>query len=294
MYSATWSGLTLKRQCQFCMPRRGAGNTAKNVATLGAKAVLIGVVGDDDIARRVEAAAREEGYELNLVRDASRPTTEKIRYIVRSQQMLRVDYEEAREIPEDIEKELLRALESVGNIDAIIVSDYAKGVVTAKVAEAVMRKQTQEHVLVMADVKPSRAAYFVGVSIISPNRKEAHEYLGVDMYDKGGRPKEELAQELRKKFGSDIYLTLSEEGIYVLGKDREGRHVRQEHEVEVADTSGAGDTAAVAIALSKLAGGTDVEAAELANAAGAIVVSRVGAVGITPEVLLNMVVHKHA
>lgn len=266
----------------------GAGNTAKNVAALGGKAALVGVVGKDDIAQRLEKAAREEGYEARLVKDRTRPTTEKIRYLVHSQQMLRVDYEKIKDVVDSTQQAVREKIEeSAQEADAIIVSDYAKGVITQEIARAILKTGRP----IMADVKPSRAGWFSGVAWLSPNRKEAHEFLGLDQFDNGGISDAELARKLKEKFDSKIFLTLSASGIYVMG-DKEA-HVPQDHTVEVADTSGAGDTVAVVLVLAKLAGATDVEAAQLANAAGAVVVSKVGAVGVNQEELLNMITHTH-
>lgn len=274
----------------------GAGNVAKNVAMLGGNATLISIVGQDETAKKLEATAKKEEYIAEFVLDLQRPTTEKIRYIVRSQQMLRVDYEEAKNMTGSTKQAVREKIEELAkDVDAIIVSDYAKGVITADVAKTIMgtlrQAQGNQRPLIMADVKPSRANWFVGATWLSPNRKEAYEFLGLDQFDNAGMSDADLARKLKTKFGSTIFLTLSAGGIYVTG-DGEA-HVPQEHTVEVADTSGAGDTAAVTIVLAKLAGATDKEAAELANAAGAVVVSKVGAVGVTREELLNMIVHKH-
>jgi len=202
--------------------------------------------------------------------------------------MLRVDYEEKASVPRETEQQIVAAVKAVSGLDAIFVSDYAKGMVTEAVAQA-----AKDHSLpIMADVKPSRAAWFVGATWLSPNRKEAYEFLGLDQFDDGGMSDSSLAKKLRDKFGSTVFLTLSAGGIYVAGE--EGGHVPQEHSLEVADTSGAGDAAAAVIILAKLAGAGDIEAAELANAAGAVVVSKIGAVAPLPDEIISMIAHKHA
>lgn len=268
----------------------GAGNTAKNAAALGAKTTLIGVVGDDQVAVKVIEAASAERYDTKLIVDASRPTVEKIRYLVRGQQMLRVDYEEAGDVAGSMQQAVREKIQKAAEeADAIIVSDYAKGVITQPVAQEIMNTGRP----VMADVKPSRVNWFTRATWLSPNRKEAYEFLGLDQFDNGGMSDEALTAKLSEKFGATIFLTLSAHGIFVVGKT-ERAHVPQEHEIEVTDTSGAGDTAAVTIVLAKLAGATDVEAAQLANAAGAVVVSKIGAVAPTPQEVLNMIAHKHA
>lgn len=263
----------------------GAGNVAKNAAMLGAKTMLISVVGSDAMAQRLREAISGEGYVAELVEDDTRPTTEKIRYIVGGQQMLRVDYEETQNVAGSTEQAVEEKIEkAIHECDAVIVSDYAKGVVTQKIAETILTLRLP----IMADMKPSRAVYFKGVTWISPNHSEAHQFLGIEHTRKHDMTDAELAEKLRAAFEATVFLTLGPHGMYVLGEEG-GKLVPQIHKIEVADTSGCGDTAAVAIVLSKLAGATDVEAAELGNAAGAIVASRVGAVGVTPEGLLEMV-----
>lgn len=270
----------------------GAGNTAKNAAALGATATLVSVAGADRASEELEAAAAEEGYRAVLVKDSSRPTVEKKRYIVSSQQMLRVDHEATHDITGAVEEQVVAAIhEAAKTADAIIVSDYAKGILTAAVAEAVMTAAATYKIPVMADVKPSHINRFKGVTYISPNRKEAHEYLGLNQHLQGGCSREELASRLHATFETNVFLTLSQDGMYIFSKDTTGIHVPQIHRVEVADTSGCGDTAAVAIVLAKLCGASDVEAAEIGNAAGAVIATKIGAVALSQEELLQALLH---
>jgi D-beta-D-heptose 7-phosphate kinase/D-beta-D-heptose 1-phosphate adenosyltransferase len=270
----------------------GAGNTAKNAAALRAAATLVSVVGDDKTADDVQSAAAAEGYRAVLIRDPGRPTIEKKRFIVGGQQMLRVDYEETHDIEGPVETRLTGAIAAeAGNTDAIIVSDYAKGVLTPAVAQAIMTASQRHQLPVMADVKPSHIHYFTGATFISPNRKEAHEYLGLNQHLQGGHGREDLAARLHATFRTNVFLTLSEEGMFIQGGDTAGVHVPQIHRIEVADTSGCGDTAAVAIVLAKLSGATDIEAAQIGNAAGAIIAGRIGAVALTQNELLEALAH---
>lgn len=267
-----------------------AGNVAKNAAALGVKARLVGVVGDDEVAVKIIEESGKEGYEAQLIVDDTRPTIEKIRYLVGGQQMLRVDYEETRDIGGEVEKDIINVIRGVAeDAEAIIISDYAKGVVTELIARAIM----DTHLPVMADVKPSRAEFFVGAMMISPNIKEGHEFLGLNHLERGGKDVAELAALLQKKFQSEVYLTLGAGGMYVLSNGA-GEHVPQEHVAEVFDVSGAGDTAAVVLTLARICGASSVEAAQLANAAAAVAVSKIGAVAVTPDKILNMITHKHA
>jgi D-glycero-beta-D-manno-heptose-7-phosphate kinase len=143
----------------------------------------------------------------------------------------------------------------------------------------------------MADVKPSRVQNFKGVSFISPNCKEAHEYLGLNQHLQGGTPREALASQLHAMLETTVFLTLGEDGMFVHSRDTPGVHVPQIHRIEVADTSGCGDTAAVAIVLAKLAGATDVEAARIGNVAGAVIATKIGAVALSREELFEALMY---
>lgn len=270
------------------MATGGAGNTAKNAASLGGSATLVSVVGADRTAKDLHETAGKEGYQAVLIADSGRPTIVKQRFIVSSQQMLRVDYEESHSIPASVEAELIAAIDAAAaKTDAIIVSDYAKGLLTRPVSAAIMAAAARHNLPIMADVKPSHIEQFKGVTYISPNRKEAHEYLGLNQHLQGGCPNDQLAARLHETFHASVFLTLSEDGMYIRSQDTNGVHVPQVHKVEVADTSGCGDTAAVAILLAKLCGATDVEAAHIGNAAGAVIAGKIGAVALTPRELLQ-------
>lgn len=274
----------------------GAGNTAKNAAMLGASVVCIGVVGNDDVGNSLKETAQKEGYEPEFVVDSRMPTIVKKRYIVGSQQLLRVDHEEILEPSSAVEEQIIDAIRKHSEmIDGIIVSDYAKGAITQKVAETILHIMREKNIPIMVDVKPSRATYFTGATYMSPNKKEAHEYLGINMHDNGGKKAHELAEMVSESFDTNAYITLSSEGMYVKEKGQVGVYVPSNYisHNEVVDTSGCGDTAAVAILLAKLSGATSIEAAELGNAAGATVAKKTGAVGISQEELLHTIEDHH-
>lgn len=273
----------------------GAGNVAKNAAALGARTTLITAVGDDYGAALLEQAARSEGYTPILIRDRRRTTIEKRRYIVNSQQLLRVDREAVVENTPEIDETICAEIAAhAARADAIIVSDYAKGTITEAVARATLAAAREHDIPVMADVKPNHVHLFTGVTYLSPNRKEAHEYLGLNQHINGGVRAAELASRLRERFDANIFLTLSADGIFVLTRDApEGIRVPQLHRIEVADTSGCGDTAAVALVLALRSGADPVDAAHIANAAGAVVATRIGAVAITPDDLLEAIREIH-
>ncbi len=274
----------------------GAGNTAKNAAMLGATVVCIGIVGNDDVGSSLEETAKKENYTPVFIRDSRLPTIVKKRYIVGSQQLLRVDHEEVLQSDHSIEQEIVQAItDNVENIDGIIVSDYAKGAITENIAETLLSLMKEKNIPLMVDAKPSRVTYFTGATYMSPNRKEAHEYLGISASDNEGKHAHELAEMVSQSFDTNVFLTLSSEGMYVKEKNAEGIYVPTTYisHNEVVDTSGCGDTAAVTILLAKVCEATSAEAAELGNAAGATVAKKTGAVGISQEELLHTIEDHH-
>ncbi len=272
----------------------GAGNVAKNLAKLGADTVFVGLVGADQGADRYAELAKAEGYRAVCIRDLDRPTTRKVRHLVRSQQLLRVDYEKRQDASPQVEEELVAAIadEIERGVNAVLVSDYAKGVITPASAKAIIARAAKYKVPVAADIKPAHASLFIGVDFISPNLKEAHEMLGINHHE-SDLPAADLAARLKDKMKCDVFVTLGPDGMCAATRDSVSEHVPQEHTVEVFDVSGAGDTAISVLLLARLAGASVIEAAELANAAGAVVVGKIGSVGVSPEEVINMLAHQH-
>lgn len=268
-----------------------AGNVAKNAAMMGVKTKLISVVGQDDDANVIEQSAGEENYAPELIRDNSRPTIRKIRHIVdnkmEGQQLLRVDYEETHEIKGEVEDKLIAAIEKAIElgVDGIIVSDYAKGAVTQRVAEAILDLAGQKDILVAADVKPSRAQYFVGATLVCPNIQEAHEYVGLNHHEQAVESPDALSKMVYTKMCSDVYLTMSGNGVHVYCGGESGEHVPQTK--QALDPSGAGDTVVTAILSALLAGATEYEAAELSQLAAAVVCNQVGTVGVSTDEMIE-------
>lgn len=271
-----------------------AGNVAKNTVALGVKTILLSVIGEDEAAKTLRELVATEGYEMRVTSDSTRHTIRKVRHLVGSQQLLRVDYEETHDISAEKEKELLAAVEGElsSGVDAIIVSDYAKGVITQRVGRTLVAMAQNKQLLLAADLKPSRAPFFVGAGLLSPNRKEGYEFLGLDPLEATLSPGE-VAKQLQEKMGGEVYLTLGGDGMHVVDGKGTDVHVPQAHRVEVFDVSGAGDTAIVVLTLARLVGATPLEAAELANAAGAVVVGKIGSATVLPEEILAMLSHQH-
>lgn len=264
----------------------GAGNTAQNAVGLGASVRLLTVLGADAVGEELAGLIRNGNVEPFVVRDASRPTVEKMRFLKQGHQLLRVDREDGRPLSSDIESDVLeRAEQALPGVSAIIVSDYAKGTITPLLGRTLVERARSASIPLAADVKPANARSLRGATLMSPNLREARSLVAVQSREHDSP--EAIATEVAGIFDTDVYLTLAAEGIYVHCRSGECGLVPQVHARDVADVSGAGDTAIAVITLALLSGATPLEAAELANAAAAVVVAKIGAVGLTCDELLS-------
>ncbi len=270
----------------------GAGNTARNLTSLGSDTSLLTIRGNDKLGETLADCAYTEGYTPYTVADVyagvKRPTIEKRRYVTKDGVLLRVDYEpeeSTQPMSDHFVSLLLQQADAIlDHVDAVLVSDYGKGMLTEKFCNEFLDMVQSRNLLLLADVKPRQAGHFVGVEMMAPNLKEASESLGKSPTSNP----EEIASLLAKRLNTEVFLTAGEQGICVANKTDPVLMVRQMHRVKIGDTSGCGDTAAAAILLAKLAGATSEEAAEFANAAAAVTVSMVGAYAPTPAEVLRM------
>jgi D-beta-D-heptose 7-phosphate kinase / D-beta-D-heptose 1-phosphate adenosyltransferase len=257
----------------------GAGNVARNIASLGATCVFIGVVGNDDTGRAVTAAFDEfkNGIEPHLVVDASRPTTRKVRFVSEhhSTHLLRADWEQARPVSAEIENDLIeRVRAALPRAHAVVLSDYAKGVLTPRVIQAVIEQAAGLGLPVIVDPKGPDFTIYRGATVITPNRKEladATRHAVATTADIAA-----AAAELARMVGSAaVLVTLSEEGMLLHAADAEPIHVPA-YPVKVRDVSGAGDTVAAVLAtLLAMKAGFE-PAVRAANAAASVVVGKRG------------------
>lgn len=262
----------------------GAGNVAVNITGMGAKATLIGFRGEDSEGRSLEALLCEAGVEPAMVGVPSHPTTSKLRIIGSRQQMLRLDTEQTDGYPAEAYAALLRQFESSLDVaDAVILSDYAKGVLTQEVCQQAIRSARRRGVPVLVDPKQRSFARYRGATTVCPNLAELSVSTGVAVknLDRILDAGQALVRDLDLEF---LVATMSERGIALL---RAGsRFVAPAAAQQVFDVSGAGDTVIATLALA-LAGRLEMEiAVELANVAAGIVVSKVGTVPVTRDELL--------
>lgn len=256
----------------------GAGNVARNIASLGANCVFVGLVGEDDAGRTLKAAlAAEPRIASSLVVDGSRPTTRKVRFVSEhyATHLLRADWEEARPADAKAEKALLdAALAALPKVDAVVLSDYAKGVLTQGLIRRVIEAAKAAGKPVIVDPKGSDYNVYRGATMVTPNRKELFEAIRRDT--PGDAEVAGAADELRAALDCDaVLVTRSDEGMTLVARGEMPVHVPA-YAVKISDVSGAGDTV-VAVLAAMLGLKADFESAmRAANAAAAVVVGKRG------------------
>jgi len=256
----------------------GAANVARNAASMGAQISILGVVGDDEPGRRIEQMLEAQGVKSHLQRDASLPTTVKLRVVARQQQLIRLDFEQA-----PTHEALLNKLEQfqalLSDVDAVIFSDYGKGGLTHVTKMIAAAKAAGKVVLV--DPKGDDYSKYQGATIMTPNRSELRQVVGrwSDEADLTAK-----AQALREKLKLDcLLLTRSEEGMSLFTATGV-EHVKAQAR-EVFDVSGAGDTVIATMAVALAAKWPAGQAMKLANKAGGIVVGKLGTATVSLEEL---------
>lgn len=264
----------------------GAANTAVNVASLGGKVELFGVIGKDQAG--VEAVElltqRRVGVE-GVIRDASRPSTVKTRIVALSQQVVRIDEERAEPLDKATASQLMSSLEqAVPALELLIVSDYSKGIVSEQLAAAAVSLCRSRDLPVVVDPKPANAAFFAGADVIKPNLGEALRLAGREAGDDGRL--EELCFQVAERSGiPGVVVTAGAQGMYVL-ESGEVTHLTGVAR-EVYDVAGAGDSVLAALALGLAAGLSLTDAARLGNLAGSIAVGHLGIAAVTADELCS-------
>ncbi|MEQ9619655.1 MAG: D-glycero-beta-D-manno-heptose-7-phosphate kinase [Deltaproteobacteria bacterium] len=261
----------------------GAGNVALNLRTLGASVELVGTVGKDREGKELIEALAHNGIRTGgIVRDKTKPTTSKTRLIAGNQQIARIDKETNTSVSMSVEKTLIDAIKSsVNNFKpkAIIISDYAKGVVTENVASKTMKLAKEAGIFITVDPKGDNFTKYSGASAITPNEKEAGAASGVKIVDEESL--KEAANTLIRITEADFVLvTRGKEGISYFSKKGDAGTIPSQA-VEVFDVTGAGDTVVSVFTLSFISSYLLEESAGIANAAAGIVVSRIGAASIS-------------
>ena len=271
----------------------GAANVARNLTALLVPTELLGVVGRDSAARQLKALLSE--YHIGcrgLLDDARRDTTVKTRIVAHKQQVVRIDRESRDGLSASLTERLLGTVQSmIPRTAAVIVGDYGKGVVTQPLLDEVKRICRSHGVWLSVDPKPVHRLDLSGLSLITPNRKEAFELAGLPDETRHHNPFADanlmrVAEGLLNEFRPAVLLiTLGELGMLLCRHGQKPFHIPTVAQ-EVFDVSGAGDTVIATFTLAIAAGASPLEAAIISNHAAGIVVGKVGTATVAPEELL--------
>jgi len=258
----------------------GAANVAWNMAAIGARPVLLSVVGDDAEADSLQRQLDEHGIQAQLYRDANLSTTIKMRVIGRQQQLIRIDFENEPG-HEALAAKLADFEEKLAECDVVIMSDYGKG--GLKHIERMIGLAKQQNKTILIDPKGDDYARYAGASLITPNQSELREVVG------RWKDEADLTQRVQQLCESlqlgGLLVTRSEEGM-TLFRDTERLHVATVAR-EVYDVSGAGDTVIAILAVMLASGQSMAQAVEWANKAAGIVVGKLGTAAVLPEELFD-------
>ena len=266
----------------------GAGNVASNLRVLGATVRFVGTIGNDRLAERVHGLLEDTGVDhAGVFSVTDRPTTRKTRIVAHNQQVVRADWESTQPLAgADRARVAEFVREHAGGVDAVILSDYNKGLLSREIVEAALSAP-----LVVADPKPQNLAFFRGVTCVAPNLHEAATASGITIVDDASleRAGSRLLQLLDCKY---VVITRGEAGMSLFGRDGARLHVPSVAR-KVFDVSGAGDTVVAVLTLA-LAGGAPVETAlQLANFAAGAVVEKLGTATASASEILEVVDHEY-
>jgi len=263
----------------------GAGNVLHNILTLGGRGILCGVVGADEAGRWLLEELRSKGVEAGgIVVEEERPTTKKTRIIAHQQQVVRFDHEKKSNISSKTEKKFIQFInDQINQIDCMVISDYAKGVITEGLLEAILPLALRRGIPVVVDPKVHHFALYKKVTVVTPNHLEASQASGIDIEDEATL--HQAGKVLLKRLGcQSILITRGEQGMSLFDKSGEITHIPTEAR-QVFDVTGAGDTVVSTLSLAISAGAPLPVAARLANHAAGVVVGMVGTTAIEKAML---------
>ena len=262
----------------------GASNVTNNIVALGSHAAIAGVTGDDRAGDILMNLLNEKGIQLKGVFRCSKPTTVKTRIIAHNQQVVRFDREDKDRLTGKVFGDLLDYIRhAIPDHDAVIISDYKKGVVSSELMKEVLKNSKPSHIFVSVDPKVGHFHLYKDVSLITPNLTEASTASGIEIKD--NRSLLKAGATLLRKLSCDaVLVTRGEQGMSLFKKDS----VTDIPTVtkNVYDVTGAGDTVIAVFTLARVAGATLEEAAIIANHAAGVVVGKVGTAVATMKELL--------
>ncbi len=253
----------------------GSANVVNNIHSLGGKCLVAGVAGRDEDGKKLLKLFKEKGIPFEgITLDRKRPTTIKTRVIAHNQQVVRFDREDKDKIEkETLDKVIKYVKKALKSTDLVIISDYAKGLITSTLMEETKTFASKLGKPIVLDPKVEHFNYYRGVTVVTPNNLEASLASGIDIVD--GKSLHMAGEVLYNKLGCKaLLITRGEHGMSIFESNEE-THIPTVAR-EVYDVSGAGDTVVGVLGLALASGADFKEAAVLANYAAGIVVSKVG------------------
>lgn len=274
----------------------GASNVALNIGSLKGKSGVAGVIGHDADAKELSTLLTERSVDTRaVISDPAIRTTVKTRVIAERQQVVRVDWEDSFQFSDETKKTFLHNLAvEINQADGVIIEDYGKGVIIQEVVDVVLKTAMARGIPVGLDPKENHILNVAGITLATPNRKEAFSGAGIAETRPAPHPLEDKAllkvgNVLLEKWKPELLvITLGSHGMLLLERGKHPVHVPTRAR-EVFDVSGAGDTVIATCVLARAAGASFIEAAEIANYAAGVVVGKLGTATCSPEELLAWV-----
>ncbi len=259
----------------------GAANTANNIASLGGNCYLMGIIGNDQAAKiLMKEISKTKIDTSNIIMEDNYKTTRKVRIIGNNHQLLRIDYESKEYISRKLEQKFVSLMKNaIKQVDAVIISDYAKGMITKTLMDRVRVLAGKK--IIIVDPKPKHKLFYRDVNLITPNNREACAMLKMEISNCENI--KHIGTELARELNTNVLITRGEKGMTLF----DSTNISDIPTVakEVYDVSGAGDTVAGAIGLALAAGASMQDAATIANHAAGIVVGKRGTATPTIEEL---------
>ena len=264
----------------------GASNAANNVAALGAQVFMVGVVGKDSTKKKLVKELKTRNIDVNgLIDGENKRTILKVRVIGRSQQLIRFDYEKKGYVDTKTENNILDFISNkIDEIDAIIVSDYAKGVITKHLMEKLMTLCNKRNKIIVVDPKPKNKEFYRNATLITPNSIEAQQMSSFQEEEFSDSDIEKIGKQLLEELNSNILITKGEKGMSLFEKNGKTTSIPT-FAKEVYDIVGAGDTVVASVALALASQASFEDAAIIANHAAGITVGKVGTSTVSTEEL---------
>ncbi len=263
----------------------GAANVMNNLHALGATVTGAFVVGDDQSGREIAGLLQERGISTSAMSvEAGRRTSRKTRVLASNHQIVRIDNESKAPISRASELALVRAAcRKMKQFDAVLLSDYDKGVMTADLTRTLITAARREKIPILVDPKGDNAEKYRGADVITPNQKEAAKLTAIPIHD--GQSLRSAGKKLRTTVGiAHVVVTLADRGMVVFGDSTVRIHAASK---DVFDVSGAGDTVIAAMGYGLARGMTVPDAARFANVAAGVVVGKLGVATVTLDEIVR-------